>query len=148
MAKEMKRKETETQQLKSEIEVLKRNIVLSRGSRDSDRKDMEELEKNCQTVKEKQQMVCLTSKTLEQIVSRMRKDEFVHQQRISDLDEKIKELDSTLKETELKTLNIDEHQSSNMVTAGRVKQEYLECMKQRGINLNIYQHLVLQKHSQ
>ena len=83
MTKQITRKEIDTQKLKEEIEVIKRSVMLSKQDQDLSRKNMEELQKSCSTVKDKHQIACLTSKTLEHIMDRMRKDEYLHQLRIS-----------------------------------------------------------------
>ena len=106
---------------------------------------MEDLERNYQVVKSKQETSVMTSKTLEHILARMKKDEITYQIKINFYEKKVKELDSAINETESKKLQLTSFQALSSIAAKEVKESYLECNQRRTKDMEEYESLVRKK---
>lgn len=109
ISKQVVKKELDINHLKGEIEIIKRTINVSRETEDASKRNVDDLWKNIHAVKEKQVIEQMNTKSLEQIIDRMRKDEVVHKTRITVLDKKINGLEASIKDSEVKSLMMGEH---------------------------------------
>lgn len=88
--------------------MMKRTINISRESEDASKRNVDDLWKNLNSVKEKQTTEQMNTKSLEQMIDRMRKDEVVHKTRITVLDKKVKNIEASIRDSEIKGLEIGE----------------------------------------
>jgi|JI6StandDraft_1071083.scaffolds.fasta_scaffold56440_2 hypothetical protein len=70
--------------------MIKRKVKGSTSANDSQKNYLEEMDKRWEMLKLKQETTALSSKTLEHIMDRMKKDEVVHQLKINDLEERVR----------------------------------------------------------
>ena len=70
--------------------MIKRKVKGSTSANDSQKNYLEEMDKRWEMLKLKQETTALSSKTLEHIMDRMKKDEVVHQLKINDLEGRVR----------------------------------------------------------
>jgi predicted nuclease with TOPRIM domain len=131
--------------MKQTIDVIKVKIKGESEESGGHRKYLEEMERRMEELKMKQESTTMTSKNLEHMLDRMKKDDIINQMRVNELENKVKVLEAHIVDTREQNMSLSEFGALSTIAVKTVEDGYLEAKEQRRRDMTHFENIMFRR---